>query len=122
MFIDMFIDTFSDTTSFTSVVIGCYETAHPSNDWHYVQITWNENAGTFTWKNRAGATWSLTLIPMGDEWNTTNLAVGPECPYYNSGHKFAGLEWKGIPGASEISTVRGPWNEPYQRKACPQGR
>ena len=117
------IDTFSDTPSFTDGVIGCYERPTPSNDWHYVQITKSKNTDTFTWENRAGKTWSLLLIPGADDgWNTTNLAVGEDCPYFVSGHKFAGLEWKGQPGASELSAIRGPGNELYQRKNCTGGK
>ena len=84
-----------------------------------MQITWDENADSFTWENRAKSSWSLTLIPVGGGWNTTHLAVGPENPYFNYGHKVAGLEWKGMPGASELSAIRGPWHEAYQRTACP---
>ena len=85
-----------------------------------MQITWDENAGSFTWLNRAGVSWSLSAIPMGDDaWSTENLAVGPDCPYFNSGHTFAGLEWQGEPGASELSTISGPHSELYQREACP---
>ena len=108
-----------DKTPFVSGIVGCYQRANPENDWHYVQITWDENADSFTWENRAKSSWSLTLIPVGGGWNTTHLAVGPENPYFNYGHKFAGLEWKGVPGASELSAIRGPWHEAYQRTACP---
>ena len=107
-----------DKTSFVSGIIGCYQRANPDNDWHHVQITWDEDADTFTWENRAKQNWSLTLIPLGGGWNTTNVAVGPENPYTNA-HKFAGLEWQGVPGASELSAIRGPSNEAYQRTACP---
>ena len=113
------------SSSLTSGIIGCYERANPINPWHYVQITGDKNARNLTWENREGVTWILTLIPKGDGWNTTNLAVGPDCPYFNhvpNPHKFAGLEWKGMPGASVLSAIRGPGNEAYQRKACPQGK
>ena len=107
-----------DKTSLISGIIGCYQRPNPTNDWQYVQITWNENAGTFTWENRAKIIWSLALIPLGDDWNTTHLAAGPENPYFNDGHKFAGLKWKGVPGNSELSAINGPWNEAYLRKTC----
>ena len=61
------------------------------------------------------------MIPMGGGWNTTHLAVGPDCLYFNDGHEFAGLEWQGESGASVLSTISGPHSELYQREACPQG-
>lgn len=105
-------------SSFISGVIGCYQLPNPTNDWSYVEITWNENAGSFTWENRAKKKWSLTLIPIGTDWDTTNLAVGSENPNFNEGYKFAGLEWKGVPGKSELSAIKGPWNVAYLRKTC----
>ena len=50
------------------------------------------STGTFTWRNRAGVSWSLSPIPSGEkDWDTSKLEVGPECPYFDAGplpHKY----------------------------------
>ena len=102
-----------------SGIVGCYERPKPTNSWHSVKITWDEIHGTFKWENHAGVTWSLALIPYGDGWNTNKLAVGPECPYFNNGHEFAGLVWSGHPGDSKLLSIIGPGNEAYLGKECP---
>ena len=90
------------------------------NGWHLVQITWSNTTNTFTWYNHAGFSWSLTPIPKGNEdYDTTKLKVGPECPYFKKGHKkgeFAAVEWEGQPGYSDVSTIKGPWEEAYLRQ------
>ena len=95
------------------------------NDWHFVRITWNAATDTFTWRNRAGAKWGLTPIPKGeDDWVTDRLEVGPECPYYNSTrpHRYAGVEWEGEAGFSEVSRILGPWEEAYlKQETCGSG-
>ena len=81
-------------------VTGYYEidhTLYPSEeqngDWHHVEINWNHDKGSFTWENRAGVSWTLTPIHGVGGWDTTKLAVGSDCTYYNEGHHFATLEW-----------------------------
>ena len=108
--------------AFTSGVSGCYEKANPGNDWHHVQISWNEAEGAFTWTNRAGTSWSMTMILDGSGWSTANLAVGPDCPYFGDGYEFAALEWQGDPSASELSTIGGPSSDLYHRVTCPRGK
>ena len=107
-------------TAFASGISGCYKKANSDDDSHFIQISWDENENTFTWANRAGTRWSLKLVDLED---TTKLAVQDDCPFYNSGHKFAGLEWQGIPGKSQLSTISGPDSEVFQRKEnCTQGK
>ena len=108
-----------------SGIIGCYQIdsviygPEKQNDWHLVNITWNMATSAFTWKNKAGSSWTLTQIFINSEkLDTTKLAVGPDCPYYYFGYRFADLEWKGVPGSSDVSTINGPWEEPYQRRPC----
>ena len=64
------------------------------NPWYNVEITWNPTKGAFTWRNRAGVTWTLTPMmgPSGG-LDRTKLAVGKDCPYKNDGHEFAKIEW-----------------------------
>ena len=59
----------------------------PKNDWHYVHITEN-SPGNFTWKNRANAAWSLSL--MGSV-----LHVSEDCPYYKDGLRLWNLTSEG---------------------------
>ena len=89
-----------------------------------MRITWNPATDTFTWGNRAGVKWSLTPIPKGeDDWDTTRLKVGAECPYFKDGHEFAGVEWEGDPGYSAVKIISGPWDEAYLRQeSCGSGR
>ena len=109
--------------SVISGIIGCYHIdftlyfGKEVNDWHFVTITWNRERSAFTWQNKAGATWTLKPIIIDGEWDTTKLAVGVDCPYYapaewGDGYKFADLEWEGVPGSSNVSTIRGP-SGPY---------
>jgi len=59
----------------------------PKNDWHYVHITEN-SPGNFTWKNRANASWSLTLMDAV-------LHLSEDCPYYKDGLRLWNLTSEG---------------------------
>ena len=105
--------------------------------WYTVQIKWNQAKGAFTWQNREAVTWTLTpLMGAGGSWDETKLLVGNECPYRYEGHEFAKIEWvslalffiSSIPdscfigsfqgtveGSAVVTTIWGPWNEPYLR-------
>jgi len=86
------------------------------SDWHSVHITWNENKGVFKWKNAAGVTWTLTpMMGASGNWDMTKLAVGNDCPYRNDGHEFAMIEWGSLEGSDIVTTIWGPWHEPYLR-------
>lgn len=76
-----------------------YET---KNDWHYVKISYNYGQGTYTWRNKAGISW--TLYPTN---NGNQLKVGNDCPYYKNGHVKATFDANG---------VAGPWGEIYSRR------
>ena len=101
-----------------SGIIGCYQIdpalidPTQQNSYHSGNITWNKETSAFIWKNKAGASWTLTLIFIDGELDTTRLAVGHDCPTYQNGYKFAALEWEGVPGSSNVSTIRGP-SGPY---------
>ena len=88
------------------MLVGQYEshkydgTPH-KNNWHYVKITHNLATNTYTWKNRAGVSW--TLYPK----SSSELRVGTDCPYYKNGHKVARFTSVG---------VYGPWGELYKRE------
>ena len=84
---------------------------------------WNPATGYFTWQNRAGVKWSLKPIAKGeDDWDTSKLKVGPECPYFKDGHEFAAVEWEGDAGYSAVSTIKGPGEEAYLRQeSCGSG-
>lgn len=73
------------------------------NDWHYVTI---EQSETFTWKNKAGASWTLNRTD-----HPLILAVGEDCPYFEE-TKTALFTCKG----GEVVSVAGPGNEPYLKK------
>ena len=89
--------------------VGQYEnhkhdgTVH-KNNWHYVTITHSVTRHTYTWKNRAGVSW--TLYPK----SSSELRVGTDCPYYKNGHKVARFTSVG---------VYGPWGELYERTGDP---
>jgi hypothetical protein len=74
--------------SYSGPIAGFYVSdSEPKNDWHYVHITEN-SPGNFTWKNRANADWSLTL--MGSE-----LHLSDDCPYYKDGLRLWNLTSEG---------------------------
>ena len=88
------------TQQFVDGISGFYEidihlhSNEQNNDWYAVEIIWNQAKGAFTWKNRAGVTWTLTpLMGSSGDWDETKLAVGNDCPYRNDGHEFAMIEW-----------------------------
>lgn len=73
---------------FNGTIAGFYVSDYePKNDWHYVHITEN-SPDNYTWKNRANASWSLTL--MGSE-----LHVSDDCPYYKDGLRLWNLTSEG---------------------------
>ena len=85
---------------FQNGISGFYKIDHnvhsdgDQNDWYNVKITWNPAKGAFTWRNRAGVTWTLTpMMGPSDSWDRTKLAVGNDSPYKNDGHMFAKIEW-----------------------------
>jgi hypothetical protein len=78
------------------------------NDWHYVTISVDDaERGVYTWKNRAGAEWTLKQA-----WEL-GLEVAPDCPYYDDGHKeaFVDMDWNG-----DVIAIHGPWNEIYLKQ------
>merc|ERR1712241_441124 len=109
------------TEEFVNGIAGFYEIDHDlhpgqHNDWYHVEIIWNQAKGSFTWQNRAGVTWTLTpLMGSSGDWDETKLAVGNDCPYRNDGHEFARIEWGSLEGSTVVTTIWGPWNEPYLR-------
>ena len=68
---------------------------HNSDDWYFVEITWNVASNTFTWHNKAGVSWTLTPIGGSGGWDFTKLAVENDNPYFNDGYTTAVLEWVG---------------------------
>ena len=84
------------------MVVGTFEDHEGVSDWHYVTITYNEASNTYTWKNRAGATWTLSSTI-----NSNRLRVHEDCPYFKTGYKIATFNQMGI---------YGPGNEFYVKK------
>ena len=80
--------------------VGEFEIKQPTNDWHYVTISFNSATNVYKWKNRAGKIW--TLYPQ----TNNTLRVGEDCPYFGKGHTSALFSSIG---------VYGPWNVLYQR-------
>ena len=95
-------------------IIGCYQVdtslyPNTTNQWHFVTVSWKDDKKNFVWKNRAGISWTLEPIPIGDAWNLTHTEVGPDCPFFNDGYEFArALTWEGAPGESGRQ-----FNRPY---------
>ena len=73
----------------------CLWGQHNSDDWYFVEITWNVGSNTFTWQNKAGVSWTLTPIGGSGGWDITKLALGNDNPYFNDGYTTAVLEWVG---------------------------
>tara|TARA_B110000444_G_scaffold73820_1_gene69454 strand:- start:25796 stop:27481 length:1686 start_codon:yes stop_codon:yes gene_type:complete len=74
--------------SYNGPIAGFYVSDYePKNDWHYVHITEN-SPGNFTWKNRANASWSLTL--MGGVFHLSD-----DCPYFKDGLRVWNLKAEG---------------------------
>ena len=84
-------------------LVGCYEIDRSiclkgkfnSEDWYFVKITWNAGSNTFTWKNRAGVSWTLNPCVGCGGWEKTKLTVGKDNPYFSVGYKTAAVEWVG---------------------------
>ncbi|XP_066934240.1 uncharacterized protein [Clytia hemisphaerica] len=77
------------------------------NKWNYVTITYDRTKGVYTWKNKAGKSWTLYPSDQIDE-----LTVGTDCDYYacaqgGPGHWIAKFTFSG---------VYGPGDEMYHRK------
>ena len=72
-------------------------TLHSAGDhdkWYSVHLTWSQSQGAFTWRNRAGVTWTLTpMMGSNGMWDLNRLSVGNDCPYRNDGHEYAMVEW-----------------------------
>jgi hypothetical protein len=83
------------------------------NGWHFASIGPSSMAvqcqggAPLKWKNRAGVDWSLRPVE-----NSTELAVGDDCPYFNSGHTSCTVEQD---LAGRVTAVLGPGNERYDR-------
>tara|TARA_B100000767_G_C19770157_1_gene539522 strand:- start:1889 stop:3610 length:1722 start_codon:yes stop_codon:yes gene_type:complete len=68
-------------TPYSGAVAGFYVCDYePKNDWHYVHII-EDSPGNFTWKNRAGVEWVLTL-------KAGVLYLSEDCPYYKDGFRL----------------------------------
>ena len=78
----------------------------PTNNWHYVTITYDPCNTVYLWKNRANQTWKLHPTDKEDE-----LRVDESSPYYSKGWKIAKVTDEGI---------YGPGNEFY--RGIKQGR
>ena len=69
------------------MVVGTFENhqydTNGKNKWHYVTITYNEASNTYTWKNRAGFSWTLSSTI-----NSNQLRVHEDYPYFKTGDKI----------------------------------
>ncbi|PXF41669.1 hypothetical protein BWQ96_08620 [Gracilariopsis chorda] len=81
-----------DATSSAEIVasvVGTFEnllyTGSGKNNWHYVEIE-KVDESTVRWKNRAGRSWTLSVITSDGKVDTTKLSVGTDCPYYSRGY------------------------------------
>ncbi|PXF41668.1 hypothetical protein BWQ96_08619 [Gracilariopsis chorda] len=109
-----------DATSSAEIVasvVGTFEnllyTGSGKNNWHYVEIE-KVDESTVRWKNRAGRSWTLSVITSDGKVDTTKLSVGTDCPYYSRGYTQAELVRDADTGA--IRKVIGPGSEPYTRQ------
>ena len=64
-----------------------------SDDWNFVKITHNAATNTFTWANMAGVSWTMSPISGSGGWDTTQLTVGNDNPYFMDGYTSARMEW-----------------------------
>ena len=97
-------------------LVGVYENLKYSgaakNNWHYVTLT-KKSETELTWTNRAGRSWTLTLIAKGDGYDATQLSVGTDSPYYSRGHTIATVKWNSDMNA--VTALLGPYQEAYTR-------
>ena len=93
------------------MIEGDYElSSGPTNDWHYVSIRGVKGSKDFTWENKAGAAWDLTLV--GEEnHGSLRFKVGENCPYYRDGYTSAYLFYSSTDGVE----IEGPWKEMYRK-------
>ena len=71
-----------------------------SDDWNFVKIDYNVAANTFTWTNMAGVSWTMSPISGSGGWDTTQLTVGNDNPYFMDGYTSASIEWVSSEGIS----------------------
>ena len=66
----------------------------------------------FTWQNRAGVKWDLTLVEEVEP-GTLMFDVGEDCPYYQNGYTTANLYYN-IDSTEEVE-IEGPWRELFKK-------
>ena len=82
-----------------SGVVGYYEIdtsmapATRDRAWDSVEVTWSRATNTFTWTNKAGVSWSMTPVSGSGGWDTTQLKLGNDNPYFMDGYTSARMEW-----------------------------
>merc|ERR1711884_844556 len=102
-------------------VIGFYQidlSIAPQNrdtNWDVVEVTWNPATNAFVWTNLAGVSWSLNPISRTGGWDTTQLTVSNDNPYFVDGYTTAKIEWGVEEGVQVVTTIKGPWNWSYLR-------
>ena len=96
---------------FDRIIEGDFQlSSGPTNDWHYVSIRRVRGSQDYTWENKAGATWDLTLV--GEEnHGSLRFKVGENCPYYRDGYTTAYLYFSSTDGVE----IEGPWKEMYKK-------
>lgn len=85
----------------------------PFNNWHYVTITKRADGSGYTWKNRAGRSWTLTYKSLSS--NGENIyAVGRNSPYYTfaNGEKYRSPK---LHVNDLITEFEGPFYERYTK-------
>ena len=78
----------------------CLQGQDISDDWNFVKITHNAATNTFTWANMAGVSWTMSPISGSGGWDTTQLTVGNDNPYFMDGYTSARIEWVSSEGIS----------------------
>ena len=84
-------------------ICGCYQidqSIAPQNrdtNWDDVEVTWNPATNAFVWTNRARVSWSLNPISGTSGWETTQLTVSNDNPYFVDGYTTAKIEWVRLP-------------------------
>ena len=82
------------------------------NNYHFVTIANPSGDGVnFTWKNKMDQTWSLTAEQDVDSYKLMGFDVHSDSVYYDSGFRFAKLEFNDE--TQQLEGVRGPWGELY---------